>query len=91
MSLLELNNIHVYYGMIHALKGVSIHVEEGEIVTLIGSNGAGKSTTLHAISALIKLKEGKILFQGERIDTLPPHVVSTRRISHVPEGRRIFS
>jgi len=90
MALLELKNIHVFYGGIHALKGISLHVEQGEIVTLIGSNGAGKSTTLTAISGLNKLREGEIYFEGQRIDQLPPHAVAAKGVGHIPEGRRIF-
>ncbi len=82
MALLELHNIHTYYGKIHALKGISMTVEQGEIVTLIGSNGAGKSTTLRTISGLLKPRQGQITFKGERLDHLPPH--------QAPEGRRIF-
>jgi branched-chain amino acid transport system ATP-binding protein len=90
MALLELKDIHVYYGGIHALKGVSLHVEEGEVVTLIGSNGAGKSTTLTAISGLNKLRQGEVYFEGARIDHLAPHVIAGKGLGHVPEGRRIF-
>jgi branched-chain amino acid transport system ATP-binding protein len=75
MPLLELKDVHTYYGNIHALKGISLAVEPGEIVTLIGSNGAGKSTTLRTISGLLKPRRGEIWFQGERIDHLPPHKI----------------
>ena len=90
--LLSVNDIHVYYGAIHAVKGVSLEVNEGEIVTLIGANGAGKSTTLKAISGLMKLgPEAKITFDGEDITHLPPHEIAARGIAHVPEGRGIFA
>jgi ABC-type branched-chain amino acid transport systems, ATPase component len=90
MALLELQNVHTYYGKIHALKGISMRVEAGEIVTLIGSNGAGKSTTLRTISGLLKPRHGEILFKGQRIDTLPPHEIVKLGIAQAPEGRRIF-
>ncbi|MDI3341365.1 MAG: ABC transporter ATP-binding protein [Sphaerobacter sp.] len=90
MPILELNDVHAYYGHIHALKGVSLSVEEGEIVTLIGANGAGKSTTLRTISGLLRPRLGSIRFQGQRIDGLPPHRVAALRIGHAPEGRRVF-
>lgn len=90
MPLLELKNVHTYYGNIHALKGVSLSVEEGEIVTLIGSNGAGKSTTLRTISGLLKPRQGEIFFKGERIDHLPPHKIVELGVIQAPEGRRIF-
>lgn len=90
MALLELEGIETYYGAIHALKGISIKVEEGEIVTLIGSNGAGKSTTLKTISGVLKARRGAITFAGSVISNLPPHIVARRGIAHVPEGRRIF-
>ena len=73
MSLLELKNVHTYYGHIHALKGISLTVEEGEIVTLIGSNGAGKTTTLRTISGLVKPRQGEVLVQGRPIHRLPAH------------------
>ncbi|MGB9737546.1 ABC transporter ATP-binding protein [Chloroflexus sp.] len=90
MALLELQNVHTYYGKIHALKGISMTVEKGEIVTLIGSNGAGKTTTLRTISGLLKPRQGQILFKGQRIDTLPPHDIVKLGIAQSPEGRRIF-
>ncbi|WP_416180982.1 ABC transporter ATP-binding protein [Chloroflexus sp.] len=90
MALLELQNVHTYYGKIHALKGISMTVEKGEIVTLIGSNGAGKSTTLRTISGLLKPRQGQVLFDGKRIDTLPPHEIVKLGIAQSPEGRRIF-
>lgn len=90
MALLELQNVHTYYGNIHALKGISIEVNEGEIVTLIGSNGAGKSTTLRTVSGLLSPRQGQVLFNGKRIDTMPSHEVVKLGISQSPEGRRIF-
>ena len=90
MALLELVNLHVYYGHIHALKGLSLDVEEGEIVALIGSNGAGKTTTLRTISGLLHPREGTVRLQGEGIGHLPPHVIVNKGVGHAPEGRRIF-
>ncbi|MBN1487863.1 MAG: ABC transporter ATP-binding protein [Anaerolineae bacterium] len=90
MAMLELENVHTYYGNIHALKGLSISVDEGEIVTLIGGNGAGKSTTLRTISALQRPRIGKIVFEGEDVTTAPPPEIVRKGIVHVPEGRRIF-
>ncbi|AZQ40844.1 ABC transporter ATP-binding protein [Streptomyces cyaneochromogenes] len=88
--MLELDGIHVYYGNIAAVKGLSLTVHPGEIVTLIGSNGAGKSTTLRAISGLLPLRHGSIRFQGEDLGGAPDHEVVRRGIAHSPEGRRIF-
>ena len=90
-DMLEIKDIHVYYGAIHAIKGVSLSVRQGEIVTLIGSNGAGKSTTLRTISGLLKPKEGDILFEGESIAGRPAQAIVKAGISQVPEGRRIFA
>ena len=90
MALLELRDVHTYYGNIHALKGISITIDQGEIVTLIGSNGAGKSTTLKTISGLLRPREGEIWFDGKRLDGTPAHQVVVRGISQAPEGRRIF-
>jgi branched-chain amino acid transport system ATP-binding protein len=90
MSLLTVENIHSYYGQIHALKGVSLTVEEGEIVTLIGSNGAGKSTSLRTISGMIHPKKGKVIFQGKDISKQVPHQIVHSGMVHVPEGRGIF-
>ncbi|RME80741.1 MAG: ABC transporter ATP-binding protein [Caldilineae bacterium] len=91
MALLEVNNIHTYYGKIHALKGISLSVEEGEIVTLIGANGAGKTTTLRTISGLIKPSEGNVLLDGEDISQYPAHQVAYKGVAMVPEGRGIFA
>ena len=90
MALLELQDIHTYYGNIHALRGVSLQVNQGEIVTLIGSNGAGKSTTLRTISGLLSPRRGQVLFNGKRLDTVAPHDVVKLGVSQSPEGRRIF-
>lgn len=89
-ALLEMVNIHAYYGHIHALKGVSIRVDQGEIVTLVGANGAGKTTTLKTISGVNRPKRGRVLFNGQEINDRPPHKISGLGIAHVPEGRRIF-
>lgn len=92
MAFLELTHVEAFYGKIRALKGIDLNVEQGEIVTLIGANGAGKSTTLKAISGLMKLgPETKITFDGEDITHLPPHEIAARGIAHVPEGRGIFA
>ena len=88
--LLELQDVHSYYGNIHALKGISLTVDKGEIVTLIGANGAGKSTTLRTISGIIKPRVGTVKLAGERIDELPAHKVVERGVLQSPEGRRIF-
>ena len=90
MALLELEGIHTYYGNIEALKGVSLMVEEGEIVTLIGSNGAGKSTTLRSISGLTPPREGSIRFDGQEIGETPPQDIVRLGISQSPEGRHCF-
>ena len=90
MALLEINEIHTYYGKIHALKGISLTVEEGEIVTLIGANGAGKTTTLRAISGLIKPRQGNIALEGEDLAKYAAHDLVFKGIAMVPEGRGIF-
>lgn len=91
MSLLTVENIHTYYGKIHALKGLSITVEEGEIVTLIGGNGAGKTTTLNTISSITPASEGRILLNGDDITTRPPHEIVTLGVIQSPEGRKVFT
>jgi branched-chain amino acid transport system ATP-binding protein len=91
VALLELQDVHTFYGNIEALKGISIEVNEGEIVTLIGSNGAGKSTTLRSISGLTPPREGSIRFAGEEVGETPPQEIVQRGISQAPEGRRIFA
>ena len=88
--ILSVKDIHTYYGAIQALRGVSVEVGRGEIVTLIGSNGAGKSTTLKTISGLLRPRQGEILFDGKRIDRVEPHNIVKRGISQSPEGRRVF-
>lgn len=89
--MLKINDINVYYGNIHALKGVSLDINEGEIVTLIGANGAGKSTLLKTISGLLKPKSGDILFQGQSISGKVAQAIVKQGLSHVPEGRRVFA
>ena len=91
MAMLEVNDIHAYYGKIHALKGISINVEQGEIVTLIGANGAGKTTTLKSICKLIKPSSGSIFLEGEEITDTPPHELVYKGIAMVPEGRGVFA
>ncbi|CAN5357733.1 ABC transporter ATP-binding protein [soil metagenome] len=90
MALLEINDLIVLYGEIEALRGISFNVEEGQVVTLLGANGAGKSTTLRAISGLAKPAAGEILFDGQSIAGLGPEAIVRMGISHVPEGRRVF-
>jgi branched-chain amino acid transport system ATP-binding protein len=91
MALLEVTDIHAHYGSIQALRGVSLTVEEGEVVTLIGSNGAGKSTTLRSISGLTPASQGTVMFSGEDITRVPAHEIVTRGIALAPEGRHCFS
>ncbi|MFA9403250.1 MAG: ABC transporter ATP-binding protein [Anaerolineales bacterium] len=91
MPMLELIDVHAYYGNIHALKGISITVEEGEIVTLIGANGAGKTTTLRTITGLLKPKTGSVILDGEDLAPYPAHKIVFKGVSMVPEGRGIFS
>ena len=88
--MLKIENLHVYYGPIHALKGISFDVNDGEIVTLIGSNGAGKSTTLNTITGLIKPKEGSIMMGDENIAGMAPHLIVQKGVSMSPEGREVF-
>lgn len=90
-ELLKIDQIHTYYGNIHALKGVSLTVHEGEIVTLIGSNGAGKTTTINTISGILKPKQGAIFFKGEKISNLRPHEIVTRGVCQSREGRKLFT
>ena len=89
-TILKVDNINVYYGAIHAIKGISFEVNEGEIVTLIGANGAGKSTTLQTISGLLRSRAGSIEFNGENISHVPAHKLVYKGLAQVPEGRRIF-
>ncbi len=88
--ILKVDDINVWYGSIHAIKGVSFEVSDGEIVTLIGANGAGKSTTLNAISGLLHSRTGSITFHGENLAKIPPHKVVEKGLAQVPEGRRVF-
>ncbi len=89
-KILTVEDMNVYYGAIHAVKGISFEVEEGDIVTLIGANGAGKSTTLQTVSGLLRSKTGSVYFLGENIAKLAPHKILQRGLAQVPEGRRIF-
>ncbi len=91
MSLLVVDNVHAYYGNIHALKGVSINIDQGEIVCLIGSNGAGKTTTLRTIAGLMRPREGSVLFNDEDVYSHPPHDIVRMGIAMVPEGRGVFA
>jgi branched-chain amino acid transport system ATP-binding protein len=90
MALLEVENVHTYYGQIHALKGVSLTVDKGEIVTLIGANGAGKSTLLKTTSGLLRPRQGSIRLEGEDLTHYPPHEIVAKGVVQVPEGRRVF-
>ena len=91
MSMLEVKDLEVYYGVIQAIKGISFHVEEGEVIALIGANGAGKTTILHTVTGLIAPKSGKIEFEGKDITKMPAHKIVTLGMAHVPEGRRVFA
>mgnify|MGYP001567295932 CR=1 FL=1 len=91
MAMLEVENIHSYYGNIHALKGISLTVEEGEIVTLIGGNGAGKTTTLRSITGILKPRQGHVRLEGEELAAYKPHQIVYKGVAMVPEGRRIFA
>jgi branched-chain amino acid transport system ATP-binding protein len=91
MALLEIENLHSYYGHVHALKGISLEVEEGEIVTLIGANGAGKTTTLRTVSGLLPPREGRVVFDGQLLNGVPAHQIVNMGISQAPEGRKVFA
>jgi len=91
MAMLEVENIHSYYGNIHALKGISLMVDKGEIVTLIGGNGAGKSTTLRSITGIMKPVEGRVILEGQDLAPFKPHEIVYKGMAMVPEGRRIFA
>ncbi len=91
MAMLEIRDLQVYYGMIQAIKGISLDVNQGEVIALIGANGAGKTTTLHTITGLLKPKAGSILFEGVDITKIAPHKIVSMGMAHVPEGRRVFS
>ncbi len=90
MAFLEMKNVHTYYGHIHALKDLSLTVEKGEVVTLIGGNGAGKSTTLNTMSGLLRPRQGSIQFEGEELTRFRPHQIVAKGVVQVPEGRRVF-
>ena len=89
--MLEVRDLQVYYGMIHAIKGISFDVNQGEVIALIGANGAGKTTTLHTITGLLAPKSGSVLFEGKDITKIPAHKIVSMGMAHVPEGRRIFA
>src|SRR5512144_655384 len=89
--MLNVENLHVYYGAIHALQGVSFHLEKGEIVALIGANGAGKSTVLNTVSGILRPQEGSVCFEGQEIHKTPPQDIVRRGVIQIPEGRKIFS
>ena len=91
MAMLEVRDIQVYYGMIHAIKGISFDVKQGEVIALIGANGAGKTTTLHTITGLLAPKSGSVLFEGKDITKVPAHKIVSMGMAHVPEGRRVFA
>ena len=91
MAMLEIHDIEVFYGMIHAIKGVSFQVNEGEVIALIGANGAWKTTILHSITGLIAPKKGQIVFEGQDITSTPAHKIVSMGMAHVPEGRRVFA
>ena len=91
MAMLEVKDLKVYYGMIQAIKGVSFHVDEGEVIALIGANGAGKTTILHTVSGLLAPKAGSVTFEGKDIVKIPGHKIVSMGMAHVPEGRRVFA
>ncbi|MBB5265843.1 branched-chain amino acid transport system ATP-binding protein [Catenibacillus scindens] len=91
MAMLEIKDLEVFYGVIQAIKGVSFEVGEGEVIALIGANGAGKTTILHTITGLIQAKSGHVFFEGQEITKLPGHKIVSKGIAHVPEGRRVFA
>ena len=91
MAMLEVKDLEVYYGVIQAIKGVSFHVEKGEVIALIGANGAGKTTILHTVTGLLSPKKGSVIFQGKDITKTPAHKIVSMGMAHVPEGRRVFA
>lgn len=91
MAMLEIKNLEVYYGMIQAIKGISFEVNKGEVIALIGANGAGKTTILHSVTGLVPAKAGEIIFEGKNITKVPGHKIVSMGMAHVPEGRRVFS
>ena len=91
MAMLEIKDLEVYYGMIQAIKGVSFEVNEGEVIALIGANGAGKTTILHTVTGLLEAKSGSVTFDGKNITKVPAHKIVSMGMAHVPEGRRVFA
>ena len=91
MAMLEIKDLEVYYGMIQAIKGISFEVNEGEVIALLGANGAGKTTILHTITGLLEAKQGKVSFDGKDITKVPAHKIVSMGMAHVPEGRRVFA
>lgn len=91
MAMLTINDLEVYYGMIQAIKGISLEVNQGEVIALIGANGAGKTTTLHTITGLLSPKKGSVIFEGTDITKVPAHKIVSMGMAHVPEGRRVFA
>ena len=91
MAMLEVKDLEVYYGVIQAIKGISFHVDKGEVIALIGANGSGKTTTLHTVTGLISPKNGHVLFEGKDITKVPAHKIVSMGMAHVPEGRRVFA
>lgn len=91
MAMLEVKDLEVYYGVIQAIKGVSFHVDQGEVIALIGANGAGKTTILHTVTGLLSPKNGHIMFEGKDITKVPAHRIVSMGMAHVPEGRRVFA
>ena len=91
MAMLEIRDLEVYYGMIQAIKGVSFEVNQGEVIALIGANGAGKTTILHTITGLLSPKKGSVIFEGKDITRIPAHKIVSLGMAHVPEGRRVFA
>ena len=91
MAMLEVKDLHVYYGVIQALKGISFEVNQGEVIALIGANGAGKTTTLQTLTGILQAKQGSVVFEGKDITKTPAHKIVEMGIAHVPEGRRVFS
>lgn len=91
MAMLEIKDLEVFYGMIQAIKGISFEVNEGEVIALIGANGAGKTTILHTITGLLEASKGEVFFDGENITKIPAHKIVSMGMAHVPEGRRVFA
>ena len=91
MAMLEVKDLEVYYGMIQAIKGISFHVDKGEVIALIGANSAGKTTTLHTVTGLLSPKSGHVIFEGKDITKVPAHKIVSMGMAHVPEGRRVFA